>query len=283
MKPPFATGSGSGDAGDPAARGERLIRQAFDQAREAGKEDWSSMRSAVLKNRILSLDADFTERDWGVDSFAAFLALHDDIVSVDTTFRPPIIQLRDVAAAVAPSGTSTPPKAWRGPQTRIRSDLWLAIMDVDASEPYYWDGATARQGATSPEQPALPTATADDLAAWRSEFVEAAKDAYGASFTEERLRRWATEVRSARVLPHFVRADWMTSLKRHVQERLETWFVDQGISPPADMVVDTTRERNVDTEIDQMRRLVVRVVEKMSQKELEELQLPASALLRARI
>ena len=70
-------------------RRSRLIKAAFEQAREAGKTDWQAMRSAVLKNRILRLDEEFDERGWGADSFREFLELYPDLLEIDTRSSAP--------------------------------------------------------------------------------------------------------------------------------------------------------------------------------------------------
>lgn len=269
--------SARGGSVDQQALGEHLIRQAFEQARETGRDDWASMRATVLKNRILSLEESFDEREWGVERFGDFLDLYHGLVSVDRTLRPPLVRLLEEAA-----GDAERSMAWSGPRTRIRPDLWRAVMDVDTPEPYGWDGSAAARGASEPDRPTLPTVTSENLAEWRRSFVEQARAAHGDAFPEDRVSRWVDTVQSARTLPQPIQVEWTMYLKRRVQERLEHWFAEQGIPAPPDMVSETTARERDDSDTDRLRRLVVGAVEAMSRQELEELRLPARVLLCAK-
>ena len=52
----------------------KLIRQAFQRAKHAGKADWNEMTSAVLKSRMLDITGNnFNEADYGYFNFTEFL------------------------------------------------------------------------------------------------------------------------------------------------------------------------------------------------------------------
>jgi hypothetical protein len=73
------------DQSELLQEGEELLMGAFEQARASGHPQWRQLRSAVLKNRLLSATGrTFDEARWGVEKFAEFLALFPDIVSVDS-------------------------------------------------------------------------------------------------------------------------------------------------------------------------------------------------------
>ena len=261
------------------ADGERLIRDAFEQARASGKKDWQIMRSPVLKNRILQLDDAFDEQSWGVDSFSQFLARYPNLVEVDRSLRPPLVALRDASADPGELQSAGQLPAWGSSRLRIRPDLWSAIMDVDSADGYYWDGSEARRGKGSGENK-LPTVTAEDLRGWRADFVSAVmQDVKGSPPAEQRLRRWQDEPVSSRTLPQSLRGRWMGTLKKHVQERLETWFTDHHIEVPNDLVMGQASPPVVrDTDTEYLRRMVIRAVEDMTRADLEELRLPARTL-----
>jgi hypothetical protein len=285
---PTTKNGGTGE--DRKNEGAQLITAAFEQARESGKPDWRAMRSAVLKNRILSLDENFDEQKWEVGSFRAFVEQYPDLIEIDATFRPPVVRLREQHADEARPTTeeSSLPTgrlaAWTGPRLRIRPDLWQAVLDVATPEPYFWDGTAARRGpADTSEGLMLPTASPDDLRSWRQDFVAQVRQTAGNDEPlDPRLSRWESEPTSSRTLYHPLRARWMAYLKRRVQERLEGWFREHELEPPEDLVSAQAPGLAVDAETEQLRGLIIGAIEEMGRAELEELRLPARAMLRAR-
>src|SRR5689334_17183736 len=95
-----------------------LFEEAFAQAKASGKA--ASMRSAVLKNRLLSLtDHRFREADYGARTFGEFLALFPDLIEVDHSSKPPLVSFR---GDIGTSHLATPARP-----ARVRPDLWDAI------------------------------------------------------------------------------------------------------------------------------------------------------------
>ena len=108
-----------------------LILQAFRQAWSSNKPDWYRMTTPVLKNRILALtDGRFTEARYGARSLTDFVTKFDDLITLDGSRIPPIVELRDQERIHV-----TPSELERGPRPpRIRSDLWRATLDYASGQ-----------------------------------------------------------------------------------------------------------------------------------------------------
>ena len=111
------------------------------------------MSVAVLKNRILDLtERRFKESDYGASTFGEFVRNHDDILALDATQRPPVAILKGVTPASAGASEA------RG--TRVRSDLWQAVLDFSSGEEYIWDDGedvAKRASDARSSGPVLPT------------------------------------------------------------------------------------------------------------------------------
>jgi len=286
-------GSVSSSTGDPEAaarraRGATLILAAFAAAKRRGRDDWQRMTVAVLKNRILAVDPKFQQEDWGARTMVDFVGEFADLVTLDQTPKPPIVQLHDdrvsqvpdeVQSAVAPSA-SGPSSDWL-----IRPDLWQAVTDYRSGCRYVWDGSTAVAipADADPDDPGpqLPTVDRDELRGWRSEFIDEQSGSGLTSGVSEMLTSWAEMKLPGRALPGRLRVRWLTLRKGRVRDLLVEWFADHNIEPPADLVETAPpRDDGSRTETDQLRALVIRSVNGMTRGELEALQLPATALLR---
>jgi len=116
-------------AGARHTEGTDLILAAFAQARTSGREDWRQMTVAVLKNRILSLtNRTFDERRWGAASFREFVDQFDDVVSPDTSTRPPIVELIGPDPhALLQDSVGEQPCAGTTPERRIAADQRQAM------------------------------------------------------------------------------------------------------------------------------------------------------------
>ena len=253
-----------------------LIRNAFDRARESGRRDWFRMTLAVLKNRLLDLtDRSFKETDYGTWTFLEFVRLHNDIIDLDETIRPPIATLRGAAFV--------PPAERPIERSRVRSDLWRAVLDFSSGEKYFWDhGQKLAVMATGEEPPGpqIPTITVDTFAEWKTAF---AKEVEGGE-PEGRLAEWVSSRRPSNFLPIGLRHEWNGYLKAEVRKHLVSWFLEQGLEPPADLLVlhesvfgeGTTRSED-------LRRRLIACLRSMSTEELERVQIPATVLLRLKL
>ena len=115
---------------------QQLIVRAYKEARHSGKPDWRRMTTAVLKNRLLDLTGrDFDETDYGASSFMGFVSRYPDMLQVDDSVFPPIVELYGMEADRLPSaGDEYTPTAYH-----IRSDLWQAALDYSSGMQYVWD------------------------------------------------------------------------------------------------------------------------------------------------
>ena len=87
------------------------------------------MTVAVLKNRLLDLtDRTFKESDYGSGTFWEFVKGNKDILILDETTTPPVAILKGVS-----------PDDHASAQSRIRPDLWRAVLDFSSGDMYFWD------------------------------------------------------------------------------------------------------------------------------------------------
>lgn len=276
-----------------------LIRRAFTQARDSGKEDWHRMYAGVLKNRMLLLtDGDFDEAEWGASGFTTLLELFRDVLRVDRGVKPPIVELLDRDQLELPI-----PDALRGSLTRpfaahpttehptsdsrrwrIRRDLWDAVLGVRDPDAFVWEEGTVirvpQDEALGHAGPRLPTLTGPELDAWQSEYAgEQPTDARFSSVLES----WARGDTPTATLPRHLQHLWYARLKRLVRERLESWFQENSLLVPGDMIElpATGRVRQSDP-TSALRALVLACVRVMTEEELRDLRLPPSAILRSR-
>ena len=247
--------------------GKQLIIQAFRQARDSGKSDWYRMTTAVLKNRLLGItDRKFTEASYGASSLTEFVSQFSDIFDFDSDQNLVVIELRKEERATLESagGSVTPGRI------RIRGDFWRAIFDRSSGNKYYWLAEIGVVG-TSPTDgncPTLPTIDAEKDRKWRQAFDEATE--------------WAMSLLPLSRLPSDLRHQWNQKLTEQVHQRLIGWFEDEGLKPPPDFVteVEPRQERRA-TDLEELRRLIQRVVQEMTEEELSQLSLPPRAVLKA--
>jgi hypothetical protein len=276
-----------------------LIRRAFADAKRGGKEDWHLMYAGVLKNRILILTKNqFDESDWDAPGFTALLEFFPELVRVDRTRQPPIVellhpdQLEEQLIETMPSGGALVPEhptaerpALDSRRWRIRQDLWGAVLGVRDPNAFVWEnGAVVRvpqDEATGHDGPRLPTLTGPELDAWQNEFAaEQSSDSRYASV----LKSWARSDIATTALPRQLQHLWYGRLKSLVRTRLEEWFGHHNLSVPEDMidVPSSGRQRQADDPATELRALVIACVQSMTEDELTVLSLPAAAVLRAR-
>lgn len=86
-------------ASDADSRARALIEQAFEDARRTGRPDWHTMTIAVLKNRILTRNRSFQERDYGARTIAGFVRRYPDLLLLDVrVLRRRLVFAHQVAA-----------------------------------------------------------------------------------------------------------------------------------------------------------------------------------------
>ena len=212
------------------AESRTLIQRAFEEARKSGRPDWHRMSVAVLKNRLLDLtERRFKESDYGASTFGEFVQNHDHILALDATQRPPVAILKGVSPApVGASGARA---------TRVRSDLWRAVLDFSSDEEYIWDeseGIAKHASSAGASGPALPTITADKFNEWKKAFTEEVDEGE----RDERLSAWVGHRLPASFLPLPLRHRWNGYLKAAVRRHLLAWFEEQGLVPPSDIKLE---------------------------------------------
>lgn len=257
-----------------------LIGQAFEKARTSGRSDWRFMTVAVLKNRILDLtQRRFHERQFGAETFLDFVRGASDMVRIDETRSPALVEFVGEPAPGASIGRR---------DAGIRPDLWRAVMDYSSKRTFVWDGTEGlareiREGES--DAFVLPTVTAETLNDWRAGFCSRFSETGTNTATLVRLETWQKGRLPSSFLPGPLRGDWNEELKTRVEKRLREWFSRKAVEPPADLVTDrtpaTAGDRD-DRRIEALRALVLACVQEMTERELAELPLPASAVLRVR-
>ena len=250
-----------------------LIRLAFDRAKGTGRPNWYRMDVGVLKNRILDLtDRGFRESDYGFPTFLEFVHGHSDILELDETRRPPGVTLK--GTHVQSESASEPPR------TKVRPDLWRAVMDFARDARYVWD---KDQGVAKPEHdcptggPAMPTITVEQFTTWKRGFAEGVDEVD----QDARFMDWVENLRPASFLADSIKHRWNVHLKKEVQNHLSAWFEAQGLPIPQDL--SNTLHGAKRSPDDELRRRLIACVRLMTPDELERVQIPSSALLRMKL
>jgi hypothetical protein len=261
-------------------RGAELIRSAFGRARESGSPTWGRMTNAVLKNRLLDLtDREFSEAEWGAQSFRDFVEQFGDVVEPVPGAYPPEVSLRgDAIPSGDRSAGSQAPDLGAG--RHIRSDLWTSVLDYSSGRRYRWDGehAIPYEADEACEGKLLPTLTEEEFRSWRQEFVQ--EQSSENSDRASLLYGWFEREEPLSYLPRSLRIPWVIELKRRVLTRLSEWFESEGIPTPDDIVASNRPEKKAEADV--LRSQVLEAVRVMNRDELESLKLPATVLLRGR-
>ncbi|MGH7617200.1 MAG: hypothetical protein ACREPM_08240 [Gemmatimonadaceae bacterium] len=264
---------------------KELVLAAFAMARESGKEDWWRMTAAVLKNRLLALTrGEFNEHEYGATGFLRFLGLAGDAIRLDRSSFPPIVELKghsDDGRAESPIKTAQV----HGPSSRIRPDLWQALLDYSSGHQYVWDRVRreARQSSEVEEvEPRLPTLSRQDHSEWRAEFARAVEGSLNQS-DRPRVDAWKEKGLPAASLPPVVRGQWTQWQKERVEQRARAWFREQNIDPPADLMLGPPAGKaSVQGTDEYARQFALDCVRQMTTSELLELNLPLRVVLRVR-
>lgn len=261
--------------------GRRLILRAFEAAKQSGRDNWSQMTTAVLKNRLLNLTGRaFKEVDYGATNFTAFVRRYPDLIALDESSTPPkVVLIGDVSTAVVGEAAIA--------GRRIRPDLWTAVVDYQSGDSYLWNGtevvASDAVDNDTEELPKIPTVSREEMREWRERF--ATNFISGLQEDDEkvtRVRRWDSDFLPTKELPAEARAVWNDELKQRVISRLVDWFREKSLTPPIDLVQQRPQaHRVVSSETAQLRELILRCVRAMNDEELRGLKLPPAAVLRA--
>ena len=274
---------GEHDTSKVAVNGARaLILRAFEEAYLSGKPDWRRMTTAVLKNRLLSsTNREFDEARYGATSFMGFVSSYPEMLRLDRSKFPPFVELQgdewEFLTKKVDAGTGKP--------YRIRVDLWRAVLDYSSGTRYVWDydKDEARTSVGIERYPVIDTISAEIQKSWRRQFLDG--NAHSMNLTQSEVEQsdeWVqlhlqTHRLPARLVPY-----WNRFFRDKVLAHLENWFSQTNLSPPQDLVSRFDQSLTVGVSgIDELRDLVLSVVQKMTNEELSKLELPAQAVLRA--
>ncbi len=258
-----------------------LILQAFERAKSKGIQEWRRMTVAVLKNRLLDLTkGTFHERAFGASTFSDFVRQYPELLCLDASTRPPTVVLLDVVQDQERPKTTTP-----SPLTgRIRRDLWESIMDFTSGRSFGWDATTGQARPLLPEEelPRLPTITAEQFTSWRDDFLK--RLGPGLSAEElSRLQVWRDRRLPTVALPPALRKQWNDDIKTRVSLLLREWFDSNKLSVPGTLLEMSRPDRAAqpsEAGVQELRALATEVVQCMSLADLQNLNLPLSAVYR---
>jgi hypothetical protein len=217
-----------------------LVRTAFEQARRSGKPNWHEMTSAVLKNRLLQItDGNFSQERYGSQSFIHLVRKVPDLIAFASDTPPFLLRLTDEPAEAATTEPKETTRQGSIHSSRIRNDLWQAVTDYASSQHYVLDPDT---GLARPKLddnailPELPTVSHDTIISWRRDFIDqldpSIREKFGYSFDT-----WPEASGRITGLPGSIRGSWAEFFKEHVSKTLLSWFEENDINPPADMLV----------------------------------------------
>lgn len=236
------------------------------------------MTTAVLKNRLLDLTArSFDERSYGASSFTEFLERHEDLIRIDRSVFPPMVELHTTEMLTVFEDAKATPRY------RIRRDLWQAAIDHLSGIQYVWDDTTKEAiPSDDPEARIIHTITADRQRKLREEFRALVDTGDKLEEIESKqLERWAEEGLGVTHLPTQLKSRWIIFFRDKVRDHLLSWFRDSEVQPPKDMITTVVSKSEIASpEAEELRKLVLSVVRAMTQHELSMLSLPASAVLR---
>ena len=266
--------------GEDMDEAQILLLRAYEKARLSGKPNWTSMTTAVLKNRLLALtDGTFDEAEYGASNFTEFVLQNQSILSLDRSVFPPLVELIETTSishppadvAVAESGY------------RIRSDLWRAVLDYSSGTQYVWDVAAslAIPADKNDNERTIPTATQSVQRKWREAFRNTIEGTTNAE-EESQINSWIDRHLAASHLPDRLMAKWNDCFREHVRNHLLNWFSESDLNPPDDLISPFKRKSDVlSPETEGLREFVLSVIRTMTHEELTRLLLPPAAVLRS--
>ncbi|MFH9765873.1 hypothetical protein ACH4N4_14300 [Streptomyces microflavus] len=267
----------------PERDGRQLIAEAFEVARASGRDDWTEMTTAVLKNRLLDLtERAFNEADYGARTISELVEKFPDLVALNKDTKPPKVSLINISQLER--GTPYPARVTRG---RIRPDLWRAIIDYRSGSSYYWDGTQAvpmnTEFAEERGLEKLPTLLREEMKSWRDNFRKNLPRLATLDTSEaEQVNNWVDQSLPTSELPIQARSLWNDSLNDQVVDRLRKWFRERSLPTPDGMTQQRPTHRDAPpVGVAQLRELILRCVRSMTEAELRTMALPPAAVLRA--
>lgn len=224
----------------------QLVKAAFLQAQRKLGPEATSMTLAVLKNRLLQItDRRFDPLEFGARDMGSFLALLAPDVALTTDGPHPKATLSAASGseckeAKARRNDPTQPYTPTGSvqaeaslqNSRIREDLWIAILDYSSGRTYGWDEQVGRARACRAEDglPIMPTLTPVELGEWRRSFVDEHVDTLTGSDLAS-AQRWQELGLATTYLPSTLQQPWNRELALRVRQRLQAFFSSQRSAP----------------------------------------------------
>ena len=212
-----------------------LVRRAFLTAKAKDKQDWYRMTLAVLKNRLLDLTGrKFKEGDYGAANLREFVGQMPDLLMLDSNVFPPVVEIKwqewdidkDILTKVGSEEENRDSdKLLIFDGERIRSDLWIAVVDYVSGKVYTWDPVSDKVSVDEEGVSAevLPTLDEEELYKWKSQFAE--KNREPLSPTDlKKLEGWFNQGLNIKGLPAHLQDSWEEFFERRVADRLMAWF-----------------------------------------------------------
>jgi hypothetical protein len=263
------------------ANAEQLVIQAFAAARTS-KPDWKTMTLAVLKNRLIAVSGGaFDEADYGAPRMVHFANLLPSLIAVGD--NETLVTLVDESKI--PDVEVTKPRHIVAAQskTRVRADLWNAVMDFKSGRTYVWrtlEGVAEPSTDDNDPNLVLPTITGEIADNWRGELLSAVRSKGLAPEVVTQTELWAGSRAGSQLLPIQVRGMWNVLQNDHATARLRKFFEDNSLELPEDLAVSRVRTAQAPAG-DSLRSFLRRCIDVMTTTELEELRISAAVALRA--
>jgi hypothetical protein len=282
----------------------QLILAAFEQAQASGKPDWRVMTLPVLKNRLLQMtDRQFSLQRYNCKSMPQLISLLPNVVQpVPGTNVVPAVQLIDETLLTKVMMNTMADKSrsdshptdsttidWR--RTRIRDDLWNAMLDYESNSIYVLDRRSdlaRKKELTDDDSLVLPTATRVKVKTWRLDFAK--QSSAGATLEQaSELLAWTNGPGRTAELPRALRGRWAEYLKRTISREIHEWFRSKGLTIPADVHVSADSRGDLDTDstsidevvaVRRLRNTLIRALSLMTPDEMSALLIPASVVAR---
>jgi hypothetical protein len=271
----------------PSGEALELILAAFEAARDSDRPDWHTMTTAVLKNRLLDLtQRQFREGQFGVANITELVSLFPEHLELNVDGPQAKVTLIDPHVLLGPHSPHREGFPSRQGRSRVRPDLWRAVIDYRSGSYYVWDTSIqmARRGAADEPHPPMPTVSAHDVQTWRSQFVSQVENSLDPSLAS-RLHVWVENEYGTAYLPVPLRGQWNGFTRGKVVERLKLFFSAVGEDLPPDTLTEATTasdsESVMATGTEELRRLLRNCVAVMTEQELLELRLSPAIFLRA--